>query len=376
MTRKERLQRTLRGDPVDRPPVNFYELNGYHQDPEDMDEFNIFNDPSWQPLLTLVKNKSDRIILHGLHFIEPENEREHTVSTINARGSLLTVIELDTPKGKLTRRTRRDRNINTVWETEHLLKTKDDILAYLSIPETDDMGKFDPSGILKCDEAIGDEGLAAFDIGDALCSVAPLFSMEDFTVFAMTEQDLFTELLNRAQKKIINRLRIISEAFPGRLYRICGSEYASVPYLPPLLHRKYVVDYEQTQVDIIHKYNGYARIHSHGNLSDIIDGIISMGVDALDPVEPPPQGDVFLRDIRERYGKQIVIFGNIEVSEIENLDADAFRDRVKRLLEDGMSGTGRGFVLMPTSCPYGRKLSDKAFRNYEIMVELTEDAFY
>ena len=44
---------TLRGEPVDRPAVNFYEIGGFDVDPDDPDEFNIYNDPSWRPLLQL-----------------------------------------------------------------------------------------------------------------------------------------------------------------------------------------------------------------------------------------------------------------------------------------------------------------------------------
>lgn len=39
MTRQERLMATLRGDPVDRPPVSFYELNGLDENPDDPDPF-------------------------------------------------------------------------------------------------------------------------------------------------------------------------------------------------------------------------------------------------------------------------------------------------------------------------------------------------
>jgi len=39
MTRRERLMATLRGEPVDRPAVNFYEIGGFAIDPSDPDEF-------------------------------------------------------------------------------------------------------------------------------------------------------------------------------------------------------------------------------------------------------------------------------------------------------------------------------------------------
>ena len=46
MTRLERLMATLRGEPVDRPPVSFYEIGGFQIDPTDPDPYNIYNSPA------------------------------------------------------------------------------------------------------------------------------------------------------------------------------------------------------------------------------------------------------------------------------------------------------------------------------------------
>jgi hypothetical protein len=98
-----------------------------------------------------------------------------------------------------------------------------------------------------------------------------------------------------------------------------------------------------------------------------------MGADATDPIEPPPHGDVELKYLREKYGKDLVLFGNIEVSDIESMPEDRFRAIVKQAIADGTSGEGRGFVLMPTAAPYGRTISDLTFRNYQILVEEIEN---
>jgi uroporphyrinogen-III decarboxylase len=95
-----------------------------------------------------------------------------------------------------------------------------------------------------------------------------------------------------------------------------------------------------------------------------------MGADGLDPVEPPPQGDVELKYVRENYGAGMVLFGNLEVSDIENMPTPQFVEKVKRSLDEGTSGNGRGFVLMPSACPYGRVLSPLTMRNYEKIIEL------
>ena len=59
MTRRERLMATLRGEPVDRPAVSFYEIGGFPIDPADPDPYNIYNAPDWQPLLQLAEEHTD-----------------------------------------------------------------------------------------------------------------------------------------------------------------------------------------------------------------------------------------------------------------------------------------------------------------------------
>jgi len=375
VTNKERLMRTLNGQPVDRPPVSFYELGGYHQDPHDTHEYNIYSHPSWHDLLTLARTRTDKIVINSPRFTE--NEKDYPViSTQEVIGdSIHYITEITTPRGVITKRARRDKDIDTGWTLEHFLKNADDARAYLSLPE-DEICDIDISQVLKCEEDIGTTGIASIDIGDAICVCAELFSMEDYLVFALTERELFLKLLERAHRKILKRVQMTAKALPGRLYRICGPEYASPPYLPPSLFREYVVPFDTELIGEIHKSGGFARVHSHGNLADIIGDIAAMGADGLDPIEPPPQGDVSLKFVREKYGEQLVLFGNIELVEIETLPEDVFRERVKQALSDGMYGQGRGFVLMPSASPISRQLPTLAYRNYLTMVELAERAWY
>jgi hypothetical protein len=67
-----------------------------------------------------------------------------------------------------------------------------------------------------------------------------------------------------------------------------------------------------------------------------------------------------------------VLFGNLEVSEIETLPSQDFERRVRQALGEGTAGQGRGFVLMPTACPVGRKLSPLTLTHYTRMVEMAE----
>jgi uroporphyrinogen-III decarboxylase len=196
--------------------------------------------------------------------------------------------------------------------------------------------------------------------------------MGQFTVVAMTEPELFHRLLERFARAILWQTEAIAKALPGRLWRICGPEYASPPYLPPSLFKEYVVPYDKPMVAAIQGHGGFARIHSHGRLKDVLHHIAATGCVGLDPIEPPPQGDMELAGVREKVGRQMVLFGNLEASDIENLPTPEFEKKVRKAIREGMAGQGRGFVLMPSACPYGRVLSPLALANYRRRVEVVE----
>jgi len=271
----------------------------------------------------------------------------------------------------LTELTRRDVDTDTIWKLEHFIKSTDDLKAYLQIPDEAMKFELDCSNIPSLEEQLGEAGIVMIDMGDPLCGAADLFSMEDYCVVAMTESELFHQLLNKFARQIYPNVERISEQLPGRLWRFYGSEYASEPYLPPRLYEEYFVRYTGPMVKMVKKRGGYARIHSHGRLRNILPHLKAVGIDALDPIEPPPHGDVELREVRQQYGRDMVLFGNIEVTDIENLSPQQFEKMVVRALREGTAGDGRGFVLLPSASPYGRTITAQTMANYETMVRLT-----
>lgn len=375
MNRRERLMSTLRGESVDRPPVSFYEINGLDECPQDSDPYNIYSHPSWQPVIDLARERTDRIVMRGVPWrsAAPDPIDDLTqVERWEENGSRFERRTLQAGNRVLTSLTRRDCEVNTVWHIEHLLKNADDLRAYLSLPRCSPDGEPDPNPVLEAEAALGDSGIVMIDTADPLCEAAALFHMQDYTVLATQEPVLFHALLERIASTLQPRTEAIAHALPGRLWRIYGPEYASPPYLHPRRFREYVVRYDTPMVQAIQRWGGFARIHCHGRLSRILDDIASTGCDALDPIEPPHQGDVELSEVRERYGQQMVLFGNLEASDLEILPTPLFEEKIRRAIAQGASGAGRGFVLMPSSCPYGRILPPLARANYEKMVEIIE----
>jgi hypothetical protein len=375
MHRRDRLMTTLRGLPVDRPAVSFYEINGLDERPDDPDPFNIYSHPSWWPLIDLAREKTDRIVMRSvaLRDAPPDPLVELTTTeTWYENGTRYTRRTIRHARHVFTAVDRRDPDVNTTWRIEHFLKGPDDLKAWLELPEPIFGGEPETSGVLPAEATLGESGIVMIDTADPICMAADLFSMGDYTVAAATEPALFHRLLERYAGILWPKTDAVAAALPGRLWRIYGPEYASVPYLNPRFFREYVVRYDTPMVRAIQRTGGYARLHCHGRLKAILDDIAATGCDGLDPIEPPPQGDVGLRLVRERVGRQMVLFGNLEASDLENLPTPEFENRIRRAITEGTAGAGRGFVLMPSACPYGRVLSPLALANYWKMVEVIE----
>ncbi|MCE5344670.1 MAG: hypothetical protein LLG13_00090 [Bacteroidales bacterium] len=380
MTRRERLMATLKGEAVDRPAVSFYEIGGFLVDPGDTDEYNIYNSPSWQPLLDLAENQTDII-----RMVSPVRAQSHLSwngsANVNIRQQFVEENTWEESNSRFTRQifkiggkeltslSRRDKNLDTVWTIEPLLKNNDDVKLFLQLPDEIFEEHIDITRLREVENKLGDRGIVLVDTEDPVCAVASLFTLENFTIFAFTEQALCHKLLEKHAVYIHKRTEHVAREFPGRLWRIYGPEYITEPFLPSTFFEEYVVRYTGPMVKRIKDNGGYVRIHSHGRVNNILDYIVNMGVDGIDPIEPPPHGDVELKDLRSKYGKQLVLFGNIEITDIENMPSDKFRGVVKQTIADGTSGEGRGFVLMPSASPYGRNISETTLRNYGVMIE-------
>ena len=382
MTRRDRLMATLRGGAVDRPPVSLYEIGGLQMDPTDPDPYNVYRDPTWRPLLELAEGETDLIRLRsavraqshvawdqsspsGARSVRDELMQTESWEQDGCRHTRVTV---QIGGRQLTCQMRREKDVDTLWTVEHLLKDRDDLLAYLQLPDAffDEPIAVDP--LSAEEQSVGDRGIVMVDTEDPLCAAATLFSMQDYTIVAFTERALFHRLLQKLAGPLQRRTEQVARAFPGRLWRIYGPEYAAEPYLPPQLFEEYVVRYVTPMVEAIHAHGGWVRIHCHGRTRHLLDMIVGMQADAIDPLEPPPLGDVTMDYVRERYGQQLVLFGNVEVADIERMEPARFDTLVCQTLEQGTAGQGRGCGLMPTACPVGRKIEQRTLTNFETLV--------
>jgi len=346
LSSRERLIRTLRGEEIDRVPISLYEFDGFY------DSW-IHNYPEYVEILEYAEGKTDKmyfwapsdskpVLFYGV--IDSENIKQ---ISWEEKGSRYTKTIIETPKGTVSSLSRQDEGVHTTWTIQSLCKDEDDARKILSIPYEPWQPPVD--SFFTLDRKLGDSGIILGDIPDALCLTVELFGLTKFLKLYMRRKELIFELMDFFQERIYNYLKHLLQSGAVTLYRIVGPEYATPPYLHPRDFDRLVTSYDAELVDLLHRYKGYARLHSHGKVKKVLNSIREMEIDAIDPLEPPPDGDVELKDARKILGNEVVLIGNIEERLFEIGSKDDIERQVKKAINEGASEGG--FILCPTAMP-------------------------
>jgi len=379
MTSRERLLTALRIEEPDRVPISCYELTGWDLD-------NWYNrQPSYKNLMDLIRQQTDCVSRPAL----PAPSLGNPATDVTGETAARTTPDLETdtwregnstyarttyhtPKGDLTSLTRTDDDVFTVWTIEHPLKTIDDIDKYLSIPFHP--GDADMTDFARRQRELGDKGILMPSISDAICFVAELFEMGRFLVYALTETDRIQYFLDALHERNMAYLKAVLESgkragvnFSEVTFRICGPEYATPPYLSPQYFARFVTPYLIDMSRLLHEYGAQVRIHCHGKIGKVLDQIMQCDPQGIDPLEPPPDGDIELDQVKRRIGDRCCLYGNLEMKLLEHGSADDVRQAVIQCMQQAKRGGG--YVIMPTAGPINVPLSPKTEHNYRVFIE-------
>jgi hypothetical protein len=268
-------------------------------------------------------------------------------------------LTLHTPRGDLTANYTENEGMRTVWRHDHLMKTDEDIDRFLSapfVPNPPDLDAFQQTRT-----ALGERGVMEIETPTPLCLVVENMPYDQFMVRALQDPVRVEALLDRASELIARWLQSLLEAGLGPVFRFFGPEYAAPPMMSPRFFKKVVVDRDRPLIDLIHRHGGFVRYHCHGPIARIVDDMLAMGVDMTDPCEPPPSGDIPLRELATRVGRDMILVGNIQLDAIERAEPEEIDRQVAEAIAD--VGDRAPFILCPTAFPVTSPLPAVTERN-------------
>ena len=80
--------------------------------------------------------------------------------------------------------------------------------------------------------------------------------------------------------------------------------------------------------------------HSDGDLTDLLEDLLELGISGLHPIEPEAMD---IRELKRRMGQRVCLVGNVSVNTLSAGTPDEVADEVKSLL--GSAAPGGGYIL-------------------------------
>jgi uroporphyrinogen decarboxylase len=137
--------------------------------------------------------------------------------------------------------------------------------------------------------------------------------------------------------------------------------YNQGPFISPKMFREFVTPYLTEIVGAIHDLGVPAILHSDGDLREILDQLVSTGLDGYQSVDP--QGHMDIAEVKRQYGDRLVLMGNVQASLLQDEDDSRIRESVQYCLTHGKPG-GR-YIFSSSNCIF----NGVPLKNYHVMLE-------
>ncbi len=176
-----------------------------------------------------------------------------------------------------------------------------------------------------------------------------LLGLERFC-FALTENtELIAKIFERVgsiQCEVLRRIVKMDKVFAVWYGDDLG--YTEALMVSPWVYRKYLFPWMEELSNITHTAGMPFMMHSDGKLWEVIPDLISLGLNALHPIEPKAMD---INEVKAKYGRKLALVGNIDLGYTltrgtpEEVKAEV-RQRIKDLAPGGgyLAGASPGIT--------------------------------
>lgn len=249
-----------------------------------------------------------------------------------------------TPDGDLREIFRKSTCRKPGYQKEHLLKEPDDIKKLLSIPY--EPYPFCADEYLQTEAEIGDAGVAMFGLDHAMYALQRCIGSENFALWSVDAEDLLLEAIETFAIRLEDHALAALKAGIRGVFGWVGPELCIPPLMPPAAFEKYVFAFDRPLIHLIHTAGGNVWVHCHGKMKRLLKRFMEMGIDVLNPIEPPPMGDITMTEAFDQVGNGMGLEGNIETHDFMTASPEELRKKIRATLE---AGRGRRLILCPSS---------------------------
>ena len=149
-------------------------------------------------------------------------------------------------------------------------------------PEVDKVG-FDAAV-----RQIGDRGVPLVGLLHPLGWLVRQATIEHVYGWLAGEPRIIHRFLENANRQVARTVEAMTDAGVGPYFSVTAHEMLIPPWMSPRMFDEFVFQYDRLVNDTIHRCGGRLRAHCHDKVSHFLEKMAEMGIDALEPLEPPP----------------------------------------------------------------------------------------
>jgi hypothetical protein len=240
---------------------------------------------------------------------------------------------ITTPEGVLTSAYRQE--LYQKWTLEHLVKEESDLelLKYRPDPKY-----LDISPLAEVVRAVGDRAVVLHNFPGVwyeACSVRDLVSV---TTDIYERPDWLKRYMGVLSDYLQKMLARVLES--GVKVILLDESWVGVG-LSGATFDEYILPGDLGLVQEAHAAGVLVDYHNCGRIKHVLNGMVNTGADVLEPLLPPSlNGELWLKEIRQRVGERIALYGGFNERVLQSEDPEDVRAEVRRVIDEGAAGGG------------------------------------
>jgi hypothetical protein len=260
---------------------------------------------------------------------------------------------MHTPAGEFVgviRRPRFETGIEDYHWEKRYIEEPADLERILSVP-------LEPRRPLTADfqrgmAAIGEDAVQVIGLLHPLGTLVRSAQMENAYSWLLTEPELMHRYLRVTNDYVIGAVHAMFDEGVGPNFISYAHEMLIPPWMGRRLFDDFVFPYDSGVYAAIHERGGRFRAHCHGSCMSMLERFAEMGIDSVEPLEPPPYADCDLAEAKRLVGDRMLLSGNIPSQAFVFWEPEQVEEAVREAIE--AAAPGGGFTLRLTGGGGGR----------------------
>ncbi len=160
------------------------------------------------------------------------------------------------------------------------------------------------------EEQIGDDGILAIEIPARPYAqlLYDLLGMSEGLMLLMDPSPVLREIIAGLEGKLQDFVRELA-SLPADLF--FSPDNLDGQFISPPAFQEFLVDSYRRTAETLHQHSKYLMIHAGGPSAPLLAPLAAAGVDGVEGIAGPPQGDASLVQAREITGPDFTLWGGI-----------------------------------------------------------------